>query len=421
MLRLLLLFALGLPHTVEIEKARAKAQPLLGGELCPFCSHLSRDGKAIVVAGGTQMNGDWKIFDLATGECKVNGTDGRLRCGGAWGAALSDDKSLLAVGGNSNSLFLVRADSGRLYWDLTSEARHGHIQQVFFTPGRKFLISRGFFPFIRVWDLEKKELNAVFRFPSTNPRLNFWKNEAYEERTKRVFDMEGKYNELGQLALAPDGKTLALGGNLDGEIPLIDLETGKLVKTIKLKRKYGLCLQFSADGKWLAVGGGAGAVGESPLAGSVEIWDVEKNELVTSFGKHEGSTLLLDGSILHIAMSPDKKSVVTGGVGDGFRVWDVATGKQKFSYFTKEDPRLPRIKVFPDGSKLVEKDIRSAGVAFLPDGKTFLIVPEHWSTEIYFHDTATGEAVDFRKAVKPSSGCRPRKNSGAPDAQTRTL
>ena len=50
----------------------------------------------------------------------------------------------------------------------------------------------------------------------------------------------------------------------------------------------------------------------------------------------------------------------------------------------------------------VQKEAASAGVAFLPDGKTFLIAPHWtmWKTEIYFHDTATGEPADFREAVK---------------------
>src|SRR5262249_34384351 len=127
----------------------------------------------------------------------------------------------------------------------------------------------------------------------------------------------------------------------------------------------------------------------------IEICDVEKNEVVATFGKH-------DWSISRLAISPDKKTVISGGVHDGFRVWDVATGKQKFSYFTKDDPRMPReSRPYSDGSKYVQKQCRAAGVAFLPDGKTFLFVPGDWiRTEVYFHDTATGQPVDFRKAVK---------------------
>jgi WD40 repeat protein len=106
--------------------------------------------------------------------------------------------------------------------------------------------------------------------------------------------------------------------------------------------------------------------------------------------------------VTHLALSPDKKTLVSGGVRDGFRVWDVETGKQKFSYFHKDDPRLPRVTEFPDGSRHVQDKARSAGVSFLPDGKTFLIAPQ-WTlakAEIYFHDTETGRPVDFRDAVK---------------------
>jgi hypothetical protein len=44
----------------------------------------------------------------------------------------------------------------------------------------------------------------------------------------------------------------------------------------------------------------------------------------------------------------------------------------------------------------------AAGCAFLANGETFIIVPSWslWNTEVYFHETATGRPVDFRKAVK---------------------
>ena len=176
-------------------------------------------------------------------------TDGSL-----W-YTVSEMGSLMAVGGSGNLLFLVKANNGKLFWDVTPEVRGGTVMDLLFTPDKKFLIARGNFPMIRVFDIEKKLPHAVFRFTSTNPRLNVWQGNDYGERAKHVFDIEGKYTHLGEIAITPDGKTLAVGGNLDGEIPLINLATGKPVKTVKLKRPYGSRLQFSQDGKWLVVGG----------------------------------------------------------------------------------------------------------------------------------------------------------------------
>ncbi len=381
----------------QIDGAEKKTGPLVDGDLRPNSAHLSRDGRLLLVAGS-----EWKIFDLATGKCKVDGTKGPVRCRGVWGAHLSDDNGLVAVGGGGDNLFVIDASSGKLLWDFEGKARLGVVGGTLFTPDGKYLITTGHYALIRIWDVQNKSAHAAFRYTSTNSGLNVWLQAWYFEPAKHLYEIKGTYSGIGGLALTPDGKIMAVGGNLDGEIPLIELATGKVVKTIQLKRKYGSSLQFSADGKWLAVGGGPRAKDEAPLAGSVEIWDVEKNELVAAFGKHEGGTFQREGSIPQIAISPDKKTVLTGGGSDGFRVWEIATGKQKFSYFTRKDPRMPRVTGFPDGSQHVEKDTRSAGVAFLPDGKSFMIAP-HWmygKTEIYFHDTATGEPVDFRKAVK---------------------
>ncbi|MBI2806407.1 MAG: hypothetical protein HYX68_15615 [Planctomycetes bacterium] len=361
-------------------------------------SCLSLDGKTIGISGGTQGGGDWKVFDLTDGKCRVNGMDGKLRCWGAWAMAFSADGSMMAVGGNYNKFFLVNSMTGALIWDLTNEGHVSVITNVCFTPDGKYLISTGGDMMIRVWEIKNRKAHAVFRFTSTNRRLNQWQSPLYKERAKYVYNVEGKYHHLQQSALSPDGKTFALAGNLDRKIPLLDLASGKVSKHIDIIQETAVSLAFSSDGKWLVVGG--------PMENAkIEIYDVEKNKLVTSFGKHEWT-------VWRLAISPDKKTVLTGGVKDGFRVWDVPTGKQKFSYFTKDDPRMPRIKVFPDGSKYVGNECRSAGVAFLPDGKTFVLVP-HWQSitaEVYFHDTATGRPVDYRKriAALPKAAKAPR-------------
>jgi WD40 repeat protein len=362
---------------------------LLDDDIRPFSIHLSRDGRKLAVCGGTQKGGDWKIFDLTDGRCAVNGMDGKLRCGGARSVRLSHNGALIAVGGNGSNFFLANAKTGALVWDLTKLGHVSVIDDLLFTPDDKYLISTGSDMMIRVWDIENKRPHAVFRFTSTNKNFNRWQSPLYTEPAKLVYDIGGKYYLFGKsCALSPDGKVLAVAGNQESKVPVLDLAMGKIVKEIKTSQETANALEYTPDGKWLLVGG--------PMENAkIEIWDTEKSELVASFGKH-------DWSVSCLAISPDKKTIVSGGVKDGFRVWDVATGKQKFSYFTREDKRLPKVKVFPDGSKYVGNECRAAGVAFLPDGKTFLIVP-HWGPmmgEVYFHDTATGEPVDYRERVK---------------------
>jgi WD40 repeat protein len=298
----------------------------------------------------------------------------------------------MAVGGNRGRFYLVDAKTGMLNWRLTNEGHLGVPTDLRFTPDRKYLISIASDMTMRVWDIQNKKPHAVFRFTSPIMIRNEWLVQRDTEKAKHVYHPEGRYDLPLRFAISPDGKTVVVPGNLDAKVDKFALDSGKVTQTIKINQPKANALEFSEDGKWLVVGG-------SIEKGLVEVWDLDKNQLVKSFGRH-------DSWISHIAISPDKKTILTGGVTDGFRVWDVASGKQKLSYFTKDDRRMPKVFVGTDGSVHTQKDSRSAGVAFLPDGKTFLIAPA-WTfhkTEIYFHDTATGEPVDFRKRVAALPG-----------------
>jgi WD40 repeat protein len=356
---------------------------LRNDDLRPNCIQFSSDGRTLAVAGGTKKGCPFKIFHLATGKTVLDGMDFKERCTPAWAVCLSQDGTLMAVGG-TQGLFIVDTKTRKPIWNLTGEGHEGSIDDLFFTPDNKHLISSASDGTVRFWDIQKKKPVAVFGFNSRQAM------SLETDRAPRAHKFEGYYGGNMPCALAPDGKTVAIGGNFHSEIPFVEIATGKVPKTLKIKQDRASSLLFTPDGKWLVVGG-------SDRNARVEIWDVEKKILVNSFGDHEDS-------ILHVAISPDKKTVITGGSEDGFRVWDVATGKQKYSYFSAGDPRMPRVTldVFPDSKPFFQKAARSSGVAFLPDGKTFVVVP-HWThgkTEVYFHDTATGKAVDFRDVAK---------------------
>jgi WD40 repeat protein len=302
-------------------------------------------------------------------------------------------------------LYIADTKNGETYWDLTNKGHIGVIHNLCFTPDEKYLVSMD--PgdvTIRVWDIKARKPHASFRFCGERGS-NLWSNVDYVETAKHVFHIDvapdfskvaAEYGGIEGSTLTPDGKLLVVAGNTKGKIPFLDLRTGKAEKTIQLKRGRASRLHFTPDGKWL-VAGVYYKTDKNESRGAIEIWDMEKQKQITSLGEHESR-------VTRIAISPDKKTIVSGGSMDGFRVWDVITGKQKFSYFTKDDPRLPRVKVSPDtpDKPFIQHSTMAAGCAFLANGETFIIVPSWslWNTEVYFHETATGRPVDFRKAVK---------------------
>jgi WD40 repeat protein len=128
------------------------------------------------------------------------------------------------------------------------------------------------------------------------------------------------------LALSPDGKTLAVGGD-HKTVTLWDVPTGKKRGSLLSEGGFS-CVVLSPDGKTLATG--EGRVGEHKGA-MVRLWEL-------STGKERASLKGHEGPILTLAFSPDGRLLATGSgrfasngqPGDGeVKLWEVATGRER--------------------------------------------------------------------------------------------
>ena len=75
---------------------------------------------------------------------------------------------------------------------------------------------------------------------------------------------------MNEIKLSPDGKYLAIG-KTGNNARLMDLRTGKLVRTFRGHENIVISLDFSPDGKYLATGG---------ADGTTRIWEVESGKMV---------------------------------------------------------------------------------------------------------------------------------------------
>lgn len=171
----------------------------------------------------------------------------------------------------------------------------GHIhmlQMVAFTPDGQQLISWGN-KTIRVWDAASGDLLRTHRLP------------IYPGAT-------------GAVALAPDGKVLALGwpmppaGDSKTEycIYLVELLSGRVTRSQKVASEGFSSLGFSRDGKSVATGS---------TDGVVRVYRLSSNDWGPALRGHTQT-------VTAAAFSPYSKRLLTSSLDNTARIWNIETG-----------------------------------------------------------------------------------------------
>jgi WD40 repeat protein/tRNA A-37 threonylcarbamoyl transferase component Bud32 len=188
---------------------------------------------------------------------------------------------------------------------------------------------------------------------------------------ERPVDKERASN-VRSVAFAPDSKTVATG-SFYGEITLWEVATGKVIREFQAYHVGEvISLSFSKDGTSLVSGEGQ-SWDRRQDGDYVCLWDV-------STGKKR-FTLGHSRRVRSVAYSPDGTTVASGGY-ELTVIWDVATGQRNFA-FDKSDALAPT-----DDDLSLGTDTNS--VTFSPDGKV-LAVGSLQETSLW--DVSTGRRV----------------------------
>jgi hypothetical protein len=247
----------------------------------------------------------------------------------------------------------------------------------------------------------------------------------------------------GPVVLLPDGRQ-ALTDRGDGVLVLCDLETSRVVQAYRGHAGSILALALTSDGKRAVSAGTDGTLRAWDVAAGRELTccsDLEKAKVgglgLAPDGRHalcgfNERFLLVDvtvgkvvrqwagptGQVIQcLALSPDGRHALTGHPDGRVILWDVATGKEAFT-FPERARSVQNLTFSPDGrltvatdptgsAKLWDVDARkelysvtlpvaptgsqNGAVAFAPDGKRFAIACTDGSVRIW--DVAAREEV----------------------------
>jgi WD40 repeat protein len=174
------------------------------------------------------------------------------------------------------------------------------------------------------------------------------------------------------MAFSSDGKALASGSFQ--EMKIWDPETGAVKQTVKGFADRVVAIHYSADGKYVATGGGAATedgevklfeagtlkpIGEfkSPHSDTVlgvcvspdgtklatcgadkfvKVWEIPSGKFIKSF---EGHT----HHVLDVGWKPDSKFLVSGGADNALKVWDYEKGEQVRTVLNAHSKQVTRL------------------------------------------------------------------------------
>ena len=404
--------------------------------LGPVCSvAFSPDGKRVLTGSGKTMS------DAARQELTGTGSPDSLRL---WDAATGRLVQTFPAGGVGFVAFspdgarVLSSGGGLKLWDVASGQlvhTYSGIPPVAFSPDGTRMLSGGSDHALKLWDLSTGQLVHTFPVHSDSVFSVAFSADGTRilsgsgDNTIRIWDLgtgqlvrtfEGHWGPA--IASSRDG-TLVLSASKDKAFKLWDAATGQLVHTFPGDGEEVGLVAISPDGKRVVLGTRYSNEEETELAitGQIErpaktlkLWDVATGQLVHTFAA------VHSGPVYSVAFSPDGSRVLSGSDGQGggaLKLWELAAGQLARTFAVGDGKLVNKVAFSPDGTRVLSEETARAGdtlklwdlgtgqvvrtfpanwtlfgsVAFSPDGARVLSGGEDGTLKLW--DATTGQPV----------------------------